>query len=103
MNPFVRYLVIGAVGFIVSAALGVLGLVSSQNPTIQVLAMLAGSLLAAAICVFLFVQAWRWSVIAYRDGRTGRSLVVALTGGVIILIGAGALSLAAVLTLLFVG
>ena len=103
MNPFVRYLVIGIVGFIVATALGVLGLLSSQNPTIQALAMFGASLVVAAICIFLFVQAWRWSVIAYRDRHTLRSLAVALAGGVIVIMGAGALAVAAVLGLLFFG
>ena len=103
MNPFVRYLVIGAVGFIVAGALGVMGLMSSQNPMTQVLAMIAGSLIAAGICIFLFIQAWRWSIRAYRERRTGRSLLVALTGGVIVIMGAGALALAAILALLFFG
>ena len=103
MNPFVRYLVIGAVGFIVAAALGIVGLLSADTPMVQGLAMVAGSLLAAAICIFLFIQAWRWSIIAYRERRTGRSLLVALTGGVIILMAAGALSVAAILGLLFFG
>ena len=101
MNPFVRYLVIGIVGLIVATALGVLGLLSSQNPTIQALAMLGASAVVAAICIFLFVQAWRWSVIAYRDRHTLRSLAVALAGGVIVIMGAGALAVAAILGLLF--
>ncbi len=103
MNPFARYLVIGVVGFIVAVALGVLGLLSTGNPTIQIVAMVAGALLAAAVCVFLFAQAWRWSVIAYRERRTARSAGIALLGGLIILVGAGALSLAAILALLFFG
>ncbi len=103
MNPLVRYIVIGVVGFIVAAGLAVLGLLSTLNPTIQALALLAASLLAAGICIFLFVQAWRWSVAAYRDWHTGRSLLLALTGGVMVILGAGALALAAVLAVLFFG
>lgn len=103
MNPFVRYLVIGAVGFIVASALGIVGLLSAQDPVIQGLAMVAGALIVAGICIFLFVQAWRWSIVAYRERRTGRSLAVALTGGVMVVIAAGALSVAAILGLLFFG
>ena len=103
MNPFIRYLVVGVVGFIVAAALGVLGLVSSQNPTIQVIALLGGALIVAGVCVYLFIQAWRWSVRAYRERRTGRSIAVAVAGGMVVIMAAGALAVAAILALLFVG
>ncbi len=103
MNPFVRNVVIGAVGFLVAAGLGVLGLLSSGDPTLQVLAMLAGAVLATGVAIYLFTQAWRWSIIAYREGRTGRSVGVALVGGLIVLVAAGALSYAVILALLFFG
>ena len=103
MNPFLRHVIIGVVGFIVAVGLGVLGLLSSNNPGFQVLAMVAGALLAAGVSVFLFVQAWRWSVRSYHEGRTGRSAAIALAGGFMVLVGGGALSLAAILALLFLG
>ena len=103
MNPFIRYLVVGAVGFIVAAGFVVLGLLNSNSPTFQVLSMIAGALLAAAVSMYLFVQAWRWSVWAYREGHTGRSLGIALAGGFVIMVGAAAMALAAILALLFFG
>lgn len=103
MNPFLRNVVIGVVGFLVAIGLGVLGLLNSGDPTFQVLAMLAGAVLATGVAVYLFIQAWRWSIVAYREGRTGRSVGVALLGGFIVLIAAGALSYAVILALLFFG
>ncbi len=101
MSPLLRNVVVALVGFLVAAALVVISLVRFDDPGISVLAMIGAALFAAVTGGYLFVQAWRWSVVAYRDGRTGRSVGIALAGGVMILVAAGALASAAIMVLLF--
>ena len=102
MHPLLRNAVIGAVGFLLAAALAVLALLSA-DPGVQFIAMVGAALLATLTAGYLFVQAWRWSVRAYRAGATGRSVLIAFAGGLMALIAAGSLAGCVILFLLFAG
>ena len=102
MHPLLRNVVIGAVGFLISAALTVLALLR-EDPGLQVLAMIGAAVLATATASYLFFQAWRWSVRKYRSGETGRSIAIAVAGGIMALVAAGSLAGTAILFLLFAG
>ena len=100
MHPFLRNLVIGVVGLIIAGALSALALLG-QDSNLSVLAMLASALIATAIGIFLFVQGWIWSQRAAQGGYAGRSVAIALAGGLMIVMAAGALAGAVLLVLLF--
>jgi hypothetical protein len=100
MHPFLRNLVIGLVGLVVAGGLSALALLG-EDSSLSVLAMLASSLLATAVGVFLFAQGWIWSQRAARRGYAGRSVAIALAGGLMILVAAGALAGALILLLVF--
>ncbi len=100
MHPFVRNLIIGVVGLIIAGGLSALALLG-EDSGLSVLAMLGSALIAGVIGIFLFVQGWIWSQRAARRGATGRSLAIALGGGLMILLAAGALAGATLLVLLF--
>jgi hypothetical protein len=63
--------------------------------------MLGAGLLAALVGIFLFVQGWIWSQRAYRNGSTGRSVAIALGGGIMIVLAAVALGGSVILFLVF--
>ena len=102
MHPLARNVIIGAVGLIIAGGLSALALLG-EDSGLSVLVMIAAALVAAAVCIFLFVQGWVWSQRAARRGATGRSLAIALAGGLMILLAAAALAGAALLMLLFRG
>ncbi|MFN2484122.1 MAG: hypothetical protein ABR509_04190 [Candidatus Limnocylindria bacterium] len=103
MHPLLRNAVVGAVGFLIAASLAVLALLGAETPSFQVLAMIAAAVLAVGTAAYLFVQAWRWSVLAYREGYTGRSVAIAFAGGLVALVGMAALAGAVIMVLLFAG
>jgi hypothetical protein len=100
MHPFARNLVIGAVGLLIAGGLATLAVLSRDAST-SVFAMLAAGVIATGIGVFLFVQGWVWSQRAYREGYTGRSLAIALGGGLMIVLAALALAGTVILVLVF--
>lgn len=100
MHPFARNLIIGVVGLIIAGGLSALALLG-EDSGFSVVAMLGSALIAGVIGIFLFVQGWIWSQRAARRGSTGRSLAIALAGGLMILLAAGALAGATLLVLLF--
>jgi hypothetical protein len=100
MHPFLRNLVIGIVGLIIAGALSALALLG-EDSNLSVVAMLASGLIATLIGIFLFVQGWIWSQRAARQGHNGRSVAIALAGGLMIVMAAGALAGAVLLVLLF--
>jgi hypothetical protein len=100
MHPLARNLVIGGVGLIMAGGLTALAVLGRDSGT-SVLAMLAAGLLAAAVGIFLFVQGWIWSQRAYRSGSTGRSIGIALGGGLMIVLAAVALAGTVILVLVF--
>ena len=102
MNPLLRNVVIGAVGFLLSAALAAFALLR-DDPGVQVIAMLASAILATVTAAYLFWQAWRWSIRKYRSGETGRSIAIAVAGGFMALIAAGSLAGTVIFVLLFAG
>jgi hypothetical protein len=100
MRSLTRDLVIGAVGLLIAGGLSAIALLGRDSGT-SVSAMLAAVLIASAVGVFLFVEAWVWSQRVYRTGSTGRSIAIALAGGLMILLTAGALAASVILVLLF--
>jgi hypothetical protein len=99
MHPFVRNLVIGAVGLLIAGGLAAMATLGTDSGT-SVLAMLAAGLIATAVGVFLFAQGWIWSQRAYHQGSAGRSIAIALGGGLMIVL--AGLSLAGTLILVLV-
>jgi hypothetical protein len=100
MHPFVRNLVIGVVGLILSAALTAIA-IRGSDPGMSVAAMLAAGLIAAGVGIFLFVQAWIWSQRVYQGGSGGTSVAIALAGGLMVLLAGAALAGCVVLILTF--
>jgi hypothetical protein len=100
MHPFLRNLVIGIVGLLIAGGLSALALLGTDS-SLSVLAMLASALIATVIGIFLFIQGWVWSQRAARRGDAGRSVAIALAGGLMIVMAAGALAGAVMLVLLF--
>jgi hypothetical protein len=100
MHPSLRNVVIGIVGLLIAgglAAMAVLG----QETTTSVLAMLGAGLITTGVGIFLFVQGWIWSQRAYRQGSTGRSLAIALGGGLMIVLAGLSLAGTVILILVF--
>jgi len=94
--------VIGSVGLLVAAAVAALAMLSTDTG-FSVAAMLAATLLAVAVGLFLSLQGWIWSQRAWRHGWVGRSLLIAAGGGVTLVLAAAALAAATILVLLFAG
>jgi hypothetical protein len=100
MHPFSRNLVIGGVGLLIAGGLAAMAALGRDSGT-SVLAMLAAGLIATGVGVFLFVQGWIWSQRAYRQGSGGRSIAIALGGGLMILLAAFSLAGTVILVLVF--
>jgi hypothetical protein len=100
MHPLARDVVIGAVGLLIAGGLSAMALLGTDSG-VSVAAMLAAGLVASAVGIYLFVESWVWSQRSYRQGATGRAIAIAVGGGVMILLTAGALAASAVLVLLF--
>lgn len=100
MHPFLRNLVIGVVGLLIAGGLSAIAVLGQDSGT-SVLAMLGSALLATGIGIFLFVQAWIWSQRAMRRGSPVMALTIAIAGGLMIIMAAGALAAGVVLVLLF--
>ena len=100
MHPFLRNVVIGVVGLLIAAGLTAMSVLSSDTG-FSVAAMLLSALIAVVIGVFLFIQGWIWSQRAYRQGSTGRSIAIALGGGLMIVLAAVALAGTVILVLVF--
>ena len=100
MNPLARNAVIAIVGMLVSVGLLALSLLV-RSVTLFVIAALASAAVAIAVGVYEFIQAWRWSQRLAADGSLGRSSVVALAGGMMIVIAGLAVAAAIWVILLF--
>ncbi|MCC6618507.1 MAG: hypothetical protein IT341_05630 [Chloroflexi bacterium] len=100
MHPLLRNAVIGAVGLIIAAALAVLGLIG-QNPDLSVLALFVAGLLATVVAVFLYAQGWIWGSRSARRHRVGNSVLIAISGGLMAIVGAVAFGLLVILVRLF--
>jgi hypothetical protein len=100
MRPLTRDLVIGVVGLLIAGGLSAIALLGRDSGA-SVAAMLAAGLVASAVGAFLFVESWTWTQRAWRAGSTGQSIAIALVGGLMILLTAGAVAGSVVLVLLF--
>jgi hypothetical protein len=100
MHPFVRNLVIGGVGLLFAAGLSTIAVLGTDSG-VSVAAMLGSGLIATGVGLFLFIQAWIWSQRTYRSGSGGKSVAIALAGGLMALIAAVALAGSVVLVLTF--
>jgi hypothetical protein len=103
MNPLARNAVIAVVGMLVSVGLLALSLLV-RSVTVFVVAALASAAVAVAVGVYEFIQAWLWSQRLAADGSHGRSVVVALAGGLMVVIAGVAVAAAVwVMALVFIG
>ena len=100
MHPFLRNVVIGLVGLLIAAGLSTMAILGNDSG-LSVAAMLASSLIALGIGIFLFVQGWIWSQRAYRSRSAGLSVAIAVGGGFMILLAAVALAGAVIMVVLF--
>src|SRR6188474_2440880 len=99
MHPLLRNAVIGIVGLIIAAALTALALLG-RDSSLSVLALLAAAILGTAIGLFLFSQGWVWASRAARNRATGQALLIAVGGGLMVLVAAVAMAGLFVLLLL---
>jgi hypothetical protein len=97
MHPLARNAVIGFVALLIAGGFVALAVLTP----LSVLAMLAAGMIAMAAGLFLFVQGWIWSQRAYRRGATGRSVLIAIGGGLMIVLAAFALAATVILVLVF--
>lgn len=100
MHPLLRNVVIGIVGLIIAGALTALALLGGDSD-LSVLAMLAAGLIGAAVGLFLYSQGWTWSSRTARRREQGQSVLIALGGGLMVLIAAVALAGFLILVLVF--
>ena len=108
MHPLARNVVIGLVALLIAGGLAALAVFGSaalavfgSDSAVSVLLMLAAGMIAVAAGLFLFVQGWIWSQRAYRRGDTGRSVLIAIGGGLMIVLAAFALAGIVILVLAF--
>ncbi len=99
MHPLLRNVVIGIVGLIIAGALTALALLGSDSD-LSVLALLAAGVLGTLVGLFLYSQGWVWGSRAARRRETGQSVLIAVGGGVMVVIAAVALAGLLVLILL---
>ena len=100
MHPLARNVVIGLVALLIAGAFVALALLI-RDSSLSVLSMLAAGMIAVAAGIFLFVQGWIWSQRAYRQGATGRSVLIAIGGGLMIVLAAFALAAIVIVVLVF--
>ncbi|HEX2222265.1 MAG TPA: hypothetical protein VHK06_07045 [Candidatus Limnocylindria bacterium] len=100
MHPLLRNVVIAAVALLIAGGLAALALLN-RDPRLSVLGMLASAVLAAAVGLYLFVEGWIWSRRAARQGYAGRSVAIAVGGGLMLLFASVALAGVAILVVLF--
>jgi hypothetical protein len=100
MHPYLRVLVLAFVAIIVAGALIALAL-AGRNTTLSLIALLAAGLLATLTGAFVFVMSWVWSQRIWNEGHGGRSVAIAMAGGVAILLAAAALAGSIILLLTF--
>jgi hypothetical protein len=101
MHPLLRSVVIGIVGLIIAGALTALALLG-RDSDLSILLLLAAGVMAALIGLFLYSQGWIWGSRAARRRELGASLLIAIGGGVMVLIAAVALAGLLILVLLFI-
>ena len=100
MHPLLRNVVIGIVGLIIAGALTALALLG-RDSDLSILALLAAAILGTLVGLFLYSQGWMWGSRAARRRETGQSVLIAVGGGVMVLVAAVALAGLLVLILLF--
>jgi hypothetical protein len=100
MHPLLRNVVIGIVGLIIAGALVALALLG-RDTELSILAMLAAATLGALVGLFLYSQGWIWGSRAARRSDLGQSMLVAIGGGLMVLVAAVALAGLLILILLF--
>jgi hypothetical protein len=80
MHPFVRSLVIAAVGLIVAGGLLALALLTRDSNLSQ-FAVLGAGLVGTGLGGYLFVRGWIWSQRSWHSGLSGRAVAIAIAGG----------------------
>ena len=100
MHPLQRNVIIGIVGLIIAGGLTALALLG-RNSDLSILALLAAAILATLIGLFLYSQGWVWGSRMARRREGGKSVLVAVGGGLMALLAAVALAGLLILVLLF--
>jgi hypothetical protein len=100
MHPLLRNIIIGIVGLIIAGALTALALLG-RDADLSIIALLAAAILGTLIGLFLYTQGWVWGSRAARRRHAGQSAIIAIGGGLMILIAAVALAGLLILILLF--
>ena len=100
MHPLLRNVVIGVVGLIIAGALTALALLG-RDTELSILAMLAAATLGTLVGLFLYSQGWIWGTRAARRRDIGQSMLVAIGGGLMVLVAAVGLAGLLILILLF--
>src|SRR3990170_7561080 len=100
MHPLLRHAVIGIVGLIIAGGLTALALLG-RDSDLSILALLAAGIIGALIGLFLYAQGWRWGTRTARRGEVGQSVLVAIGGGMMAVVGAVALAGLLILVMLF--
>jgi hypothetical protein len=100
MHPMLRNTIIGVVGLIIAGGLVALALLGTDSD-LSVLAMLVAGIVAVAIGLFVYAQGWVWGSRAARQRATGQSLLIAVSGGIMVLIAGVAMAGLVILVLLF--
>ena len=91
MHPYLRILVVAAVAVIVAGALVAIAL-AGRNTTVSVLALLGAGIITVVVGLVLFWQSWIWSQRTWRGGSAGRSLGIAVVGGLAVVLAGVALA-----------
>jgi hypothetical protein len=100
MHPFVRSLVIAAVGLIVAGGLLALALLTRDSNLSQ-FAVLGAGLVGTGLGGYLFVRGWIWSQRSWRAGLSGRAVGIAIAGGLGVVLAGVAAAGVVVLVLTF--
>jgi hypothetical protein len=100
MHPLLRNAVIGLVGLIIAGGLTALALLG-RDSDLSVIALLAAGIIGLTVGLFCVAQGWIWASRAARHRDTGQAVLIAVGGGVMVLVAAVALAGLLILVLLF--
>ena len=100
MHPLLRNVIIGIVGLIIAGALTALALLG-RDADLSILALLAAAILGTLVGLFLYSQGWVWGSRSALRRQTGQSALIAIGGGLMVLVAAVALAGLLILILLF--
>jgi hypothetical protein len=100
MHPFVRSLVVAAVGMIVAGGLLTLALLT-RDSSLSEFAVLGAGLVGIALGGYLFGRGWIWSQRSWHAGLSGQAVAIAIAGGLGVVLAGVAAAGVVVLVLTF--